>query len=445
MRLFRNRLIWPVLILVLLLLVDLMIQPGFFGIRVEDGHLFGSLVDIVRDGSPTILVSLGMTMVIATRGIDLSVGAIVAISGAVACTIIAGSPAQGGAAVTVIAIVVAVLASLVLGVWNGFLVSVVGIQPIVATLILMVAGRGARLLITGGKIITVDTRPTGTGGNGYCSLGGLQPPSWRSSSWSPRTPHAQDRAGLFIEAVGGNPPPAARRCQRDGRSLVGVRLQRLCAGVAGLISAPHPAADANTAGLWIRARRDPGRGHRRHRLLGRSLLADRERPGRADHPDADDHHLRAGRDTAVHTGAEGGRRGHRLSCPVALVPRKSAARPRPLAASTGGGRIVTLTKTAVIRTAPRVPGPRRPVSSVAVTTILLCVMFAAGSLRYPGFFSGQVVLDIIVDNSFLVVLAVGMTFVVLTGGLDLSVGSVVGLTRGAPRRHCCAPAGLPAW
>ena len=89
---------------------------------------------------------------------------------------------------------------------------------------------------------------------------------------------------------------------------------------------------------------------------------------------------------------------------------------------------MTLTKTAVIRTAPRVPGPRRPVSSVAVTTILLCVMFAAGSLRYPGFFSGQVVLDIIVDNSFLVVLAVGMTFVVLTGGLDLSVGSVVGLT-----------------
>jgi galactofuranose transport system permease protein len=72
------------------------------------------------------------------------------------------------------------------------------------------------------------------------------------------------------------------------------------------------------------------------------------------------------------------------------------------------------------------PGTRT--GSLVVTLGLLVLMFAGGSLRYANFFSGQVVLNLLVDNSFLVVLAVGMTFVILTGGLDLSVGSVVGLT-----------------
>ena len=68
------------------------------------------------------------------------------------------------------------------------------------------------------------------------------------------------------------------------------------------------------------------------------------------------------------------------------------------------------------------------VGSVVVTLGLLVLMFAGGSLRYANFFSGQVILNLFVDNSFLIVLSVGMTFVILTGGLDLSVGAVVGLT-----------------
>jgi galactofuranose transport system permease protein len=65
---------------------------------------------------------------------------------------------------------------------------------------------------------------------------------------------------------------------------------------------------------------------------------------------------------------------------------------------------------------------------VVATFALFVAMFAAGSLRYDGFASGQVVLNLLIDNAFLVVLAVGMTFVILTGGIDLSVGSVVALT-----------------
>ncbi|MCC9197601.1 sugar ABC transporter permease YjfF [Arthrobacter sp. zg-Y820] len=59
---------------------------------------------------------------------------------------------------------------------------------------------------------------------------------------------------------------------------------------------------------------------------------------------------------------------------------------------------------------------------------LFLAMFAAGALMYPGFLSGQVFLNLLIDNTFLIVLAVGMTFVILTGGIDLSVGSVVALS-----------------
>jgi len=71
-----KRLLWPVLALVALLLLNLVFTPAFFSLRLQDGHLYGSLVDILRNGAPTLLIALGMTLVIATRGIDLSVGAV---------------------------------------------------------------------------------------------------------------------------------------------------------------------------------------------------------------------------------------------------------------------------------------------------------------------------------------------------------------------------------
>ncbi|HTJ36411.1 MAG TPA: galactofuranose ABC transporter, permease protein YjfF [Dactylosporangium sp.] len=62
------------------------------------------------------------------------------------------------------------------------------------------------------------------------------------------------------------------------------------------------------------------------------------------------------------------------------------------------------------------------------TAILLCIMYGAGVLRYDGFDDTQIVLNVFIDNGFLLVVAVGMTFVILTGGIDLSVGAVVALT-----------------
>jgi len=72
--------------------------------------------------------------------------------------------------------------------------------------------------------------------------------------------------------------------------------------------------------------------------------------------------------------------------------------------------------------------PKRRHLSWTVSLGLLIVLFIFGAIRFPGFVSGQVVLDLFVDNAYLIVLAVGMTFVVISGGLDLSVGSVLGLS-----------------
>lgn len=65
---------------------------------------------------------------------------------------------------------------------------------------------------------------------------------------------------------------------------------------------------------------------------------------------------------------------------------------------------------------------------VFVTFGLLAVMFAIGSFRYTGFFSLQVLLNLFIDNAFLIITAIGMTFVIVSGGIDLSVGSVIALT-----------------
>src|SRR4051795_12485007 len=155
---------WP---LVVLLLLNLIVTPGFFAVRLQDGRLFGSLIDILHNGAPVALIALGMTLVIATRGIDLSVGAVVAISGALACSWIASSadPTSPGAALVGMALALGL--SLVLGVWNGFLVAALGIQPIIATLVLMVAGRGIAQLITDGQIITVNSHSFEWIGSGF--------------------------------------------------------------------------------------------------------------------------------------------------------------------------------------------------------------------------------------------------------------------------------------
>lgn len=65
---------------------------------------------------------------------------------------------------------------------------------------------------------------------------------------------------------------------------------------------------------------------------------------------------------------------------------------------------------------------------LAATISLFVLVVTLGSVFYDGFFSAQVFLNLLIDNAFLIVVAVGMTFVILSGGIDLSVGSVIALT-----------------
>ena len=212
---WRHRLFWPVVTLVLLLVANAAFNASFVRITVLEGHLYGSVIDILKSAALLALVALGMTMVIATRGIDISVGAVVAIAGGVAAWMVGGSLViHDGVATQVsrfpmaVAIAGALAVALVCGAWNGALVAVVGMQPIIATLVLMVAGRGVAQLITNGQIITVYYPPYFFIGNGY--LLGLPFPFLLAAAVFVVLLVLVRRTalGLFIEAVGINPSAA---------------------------------------------------------------------------------------------------------------------------------------------------------------------------------------------------------------------------------------------
>jgi simple sugar transport system permease protein len=252
-RVLAHPLLWPILALVALLVVNVIATPSFLDVRIQDGHLYGNVVDIARNSAPVLLVALGMTLVIATRGIDLSVGAVAAIAGAVACTRIFGSPEEGAAATAILACTTALAVCVLLGVWNGFLVSVLGIQPIIATLVLMVAGRGLAMLITDGQITTVNNDTFSDLASGFVlglpfafllALGMLG----LTALLTRRT-----ALGMLIEAVGIN-PAASRLAGVRARTIIWTVyvFAAVCAGIAGLIIAANTnSVNANSLGLWI--------------------------------------------------------------------------------------------------------------------------------------------------------------------------------------------------
>jgi simple sugar transport system permease protein len=188
-----------------------------------------------------------MTLVIATGGIDLSVGAVMAIAGATAATMTsAGYPLAYilGAALAVGALC---------GLWNGFLVAVLQIQPIVATLMLMVAGRGIAQLITEGQIVTFESEGLAKLGSGslmYLPMPVIIAAIMLLLIWLLTRKTA---LGLFIEAVGINLRSARNAGVSTRWVIIAVYIIcGLCAAVAGVIvTADIRGADANNAGLWL--------------------------------------------------------------------------------------------------------------------------------------------------------------------------------------------------
>ncbi|MFH0945414.1 MAG: ABC transporter permease [Planctomycetota bacterium] len=242
-------LVWPLLGLLGLLLINALLNPGFFHLEIMDGRVTGSLIDIVDRGAPVLLLSLGMTLVIATAGIDLSVGSVMAMSGSLAAVLLVEQEWP-----LALAILAALVVCTVAGAWNGLLVSRLKVQPIVATLVLMVAGRGVAQLLTDGQIITLGRE------EGFAFLGGGHflglpfPTTIVVASFLIVVALTRWTAlGLFIEAVGANETASSFAGLSVGSLKIGVyALSGLLAGVAGLIYASDiTAADANNAGLYL--------------------------------------------------------------------------------------------------------------------------------------------------------------------------------------------------
>lgn len=249
--------LWPALCLALLLLFNLVKTPGFFHVTVTNGHLYGSVVDILYHAAPLVLISLGMTLVIATGGVDLSVGAIVAIAGSIVAGLISRSPDSVLSGINVhgsvtLAILAALFVGVLCGAWNGLLVAIIDIQPIIATLILMVAGRGVAQLLNGGQVISFHNAGLEFFGTGFFL--GLPFPIFVAliaaafTGWLTRG----TALGLFVESVGNN-PTASQYAGVNARlvKLAVYTFCGVCSAMAGVIVAANvKAADFSNAGIY---------------------------------------------------------------------------------------------------------------------------------------------------------------------------------------------------
>ena len=138
-QLMRSKLTWAVVAELLILLVCLFVRPDFFKISYQPstGMLYGNLIDIVNRSSEITIIAMGMTMVIALGGTDLSVGALVAVAGAIALKFmrwdvtVYNTPGDYTVYPFVLAILVPLLVCIAMGLFNGLLIAKGGMQPII--------------------------------------------------------------------------------------------------------------------------------------------------------------------------------------------------------------------------------------------------------------------------------------------------------------------------
>lgn len=268
-----QHIVWPVLAILLLLVINVfdisailasmggeettrpLMSLRFFNITLNDsGQLSGPLISILIHGSKIMVLAIGMTLVIATGGVDLSVGAVFAIAGAcVAAGLAQLDPAASSSSTIILIVLGTLLLSLCLGIWNGFLVSVLKVQPIVATFVLMVAGRGIAQILNDGQVVFIEQASFLALGRGYVL--GIPMPVWVVASTLLATVVLLRKTalGLFVEAVGDN---------KSASHFVGIRVGTieifvyaycgLCAGVAGIVYAAfNQSSDPNTSGLYL--------------------------------------------------------------------------------------------------------------------------------------------------------------------------------------------------
>ena len=256
---FKNKLAWAVIAELLILAVAGILEPGFFSIEYNQttGMLYGSLIDIINRSAEITIIAMGMTMVIALGGTDISVGALVAVAGAFALKFLRWDvtmyPTPGDYTVYpfILVIVVPLIICTLMGLFNGVLIGKFKLQPIIATLILMVAGRGIAQIATNGKQFTTGYTPYRFIGQG--SMFALPFPIIitivvcvcvmifvRKTAF-----------GTFVESVGVNPNASRVTGLKSDRIIMIVyTLTGFLSGIAGLIySSRISSCDSNNAGV----------------------------------------------------------------------------------------------------------------------------------------------------------------------------------------------------
>ncbi|MCR4876819.1 MAG: ABC transporter permease [Clostridiales bacterium] len=255
----RSKLTWAVVAEILILAVCLIVRPDFFEISYQPGTgmLYGSLIDIINRSSEITIIAMGMTLVIALGGTDLSVGALVAVSGAIALKFLRWdvleytTPGDYTVHSFALVLIVPLITCLLMGMFNGFLIAKGGMQPIIATLILMVCGRGIAQILTNGKQFTTGYSPFRVIGQG--SLLYLPTPIIITalvialvSVFVRKTAF-----GTFVESVGIN-RSASRLSGINAQMIIMVvfALTGFLSGISGLIySSRIMSNDSNNAGL----------------------------------------------------------------------------------------------------------------------------------------------------------------------------------------------------
>ena len=256
---FKNKLTWAVVAELLILIVAGILEPNFFKIEFNQttGMLYGSVIDIINRSAEITIIAMGMTMVIALGGTDISVGALVAVAGAFALKFLRWDvtlyPTPGDYTVMpfILVIVVPLVICTLMGLFNGVLIGKFKLQPIIATLILMVAGRGIAQIATNGKQFTTGYTPYRFIGQG--SMLGLPFPIIitivvcacvmlfvRKTAF-----------GTFVESVGVNPNASRVTGLKSDRIIMIVyTLTGFLSGIAGLIySSRISSCDSNNAGV----------------------------------------------------------------------------------------------------------------------------------------------------------------------------------------------------
>ncbi|HHV12898.1 MAG TPA: ABC transporter permease [Clostridiales bacterium] len=251
------RLFLPLLCLAIVLLVNIIKTPSFFEITIKNGVFYGYIVDIINRSSELVILSIGMTLVVAASGgTDISVGAVSAVSGAVAIFILGGGQTSTDFyhAPYLLGVLAAIGVGALLGAWNGFLVAKMRIQPMVATLILYTAGRGIAQLITKGQILYLRV-------DHFKQLGGFIPgiplptPVFVAILCILVTMLLLKKTalGLYVQTVGIN----SRAARLVGLNSTMIKFLTytfcgLCSGIAGMIITSRVySIDANNAGLNI--------------------------------------------------------------------------------------------------------------------------------------------------------------------------------------------------